>query len=608
MLKINLESLWIMKGSVMLLKTYNDIKKSTDFMSIINNFENAKTIGSMFNAYNQLAAWIKIAFDSFKQSIETKSLFSDKYFDGFDFQVPMVFLINNTISSVESKINSTMHFVAVMNCYESLEEISPLQEVEKITSSYATDSNGNPIDITNIFKTVNVILRKIAIESSLKCYDPDFKPLIDDYLINLAMISNNPFDHSGNDIETILIKDMVKFSLGLGELFPQIFYDQIYENDHNSEAFYQLNLKSEPVRKMIIDILNYRKLKLCLAKIDRIALDITLYLDQWGLGVSEEADTSPNIEYGGPLMPGPNLVNIGSIFDVTKLSDINVGFHKTSSEINGESFIVEYKPSLNQPKNYESKSKAVAPYVSKLTKEITRIYSSNEKEYHEDFQISGDISPTDYYRVKGDVRIFTDTFTMVNPESIFYCMILIDNSCSINDNKKKIMGSILTLFVNTLISHPDKFVHLAAYAQHSSGNRVVTLRRLIDSPVSSISDPSSILHLTSSGVNYDPYAAHEIVTSHSQYFGRISRPLLIVIGDTWPVSQTGKDVKEETRTIFNILKTKYPSLITMNMTVDPNYDPSELYDFFVSISSGDALDKFVKGFSSMIENFVRKEP
>lgn len=578
------------------------LKTDEDYTKLLDDFSSAPTIHEKFRSYSRIAMIIKMMVDDFRQNPRASELLSPRNIDK-DFIVTDIYFNNARFAPCELKINATVYLSVILLCYESLSELTQFN-TEKVVSRYAKDDNKQPLDLTNICREITILLIKTAIENTLRCIDPSFEKLKGEHDIVFSLLCNDPFDHASKfgGSPSVLITDMAIYSFTLGPFFPQIAYENIYLDDHNRDGYDGLFTKSARVRQMKLNLLSPFELINTLNEINKIALDLTLWLDDWGLTESKEPE-------GGSLHVDKNdrtkKQDIFRIAVATGLNSLGPGFCKTK-KINGVDVLIEYKPSYSHNREYEKISKAVEMHIDPISRELARIYSTRTIPCQEDCENNGDIAPVDYYRAKADVKIFTQTYQKTDPYSMFYVMALVDNSCSINDNKKRVMGEILTLLVNTIIAHPDKFTHLCAYAQQSDGNRAVTLRRLIDCPVPELANPSSILHLVSSGVNYDAYAAHEIVTTHADQF-ETARPLLIVCGDSFPVSNSGEDVILETKKIFKSLKEKYPRLITMCLAVDCRYQPYEMYDYFVSLATEQPFSNFINGFTLMIEKILKKE-
>jgi hypothetical protein len=554
-----------------------------------------------------MAVGIKLAVERFLELPEAGRLFLPKTLES-DYHVPGIFFLPHTGAPPAIRFDSTLYYVLEMLSYQDLEEMHTLS-TEKILSRWATDDKGDPVDLTSICQETEVLLRKAVLSENLIRLDPALRDLRETYRDYLLFLSNNPFDHCGacgDTSPTVLIRDLVRFTLVFGELFLVVHYDPIFKDPHFYRAFSHLMKIHREVAGIETDLRDSRSLIKMLALIETRARQVTRWLDDWGLALSHEPDVMISGDQVATETDGFSHLELQTIVEARNLNQLPQSFSKISM-INGSPVVIEYQASLCMGKDYHRLTTEVAPHVTTLRDELTRIYSMCERTVIEECETTGEINPVDYYRAEADVRIFDNTLTRSEPDESFQLLVLVDNSCSINDNKKGMMARILTLVVNTAMDHADKFVHFAAYAQHSTGSRRVTLRRLIDSPTCRLTNPASILHLVSSGVNYDAYAAHELVTTHVRPESTDPRPLLLIVGDAWPVSQTGEDVIRETRSVLGNLKRTYPRLITMCLAVDGRYPPEDLYDYYVSLASKDMFQHFMAEFSKMIARVVLRE-
>lgn len=590
----------------MLLQTRNDQPRDPDELdTMLAKFADSHSPLQKLFYYNRLSSAVKTCIQELFSGKNSKKRSFLSRGSEVDYNVPVTFLASELPGSAESKLKATMYLVLQTLCYQSLQELSPMDNTTKVFSVNAKDKDGSALDITGIYTTLQILLRKRVIDANLLRFEEGLAQSHADFLYHLLCKSMIPFDHAGFMTDrSILIDELAQHCIGFSYLFPQMHFKNAYDDNHVRAAFNELNSRAEQLEDIQFDLTGLR-VQQQMTRISETAHMLTRYLDHWGLSLSKEPDHNTNgsrvavTEAGG----GRRTINCGDLIMATNINQLRGGIPHARF-INGQRIIIEYLPAFQLDSLYAARSHAVAPFVEQLQQELANICAKLEVTISEDCEQNGDICALDKYRDQADMRIFTNIYQQIDPRSKFYLMLLVDNSCSININKQRIMADILCLLVNLIMERPEMFTHVAAYSQHSTGNRNVTMRQLLDAPASEIADPSSIVHLTSSGVNYDAYAAAELVASHREDFGE-ARPLLILIGDSWPVSHSGEDVKNESRNIYRTIKEENPRLITFYFSVDQCHEPTDFYDYVVKMNTTfSGLSDFIEGFTRMVEKVL----
>lgn len=564
----------------------------------------ARSPAELFRHLAAAALPVKLAVDAVRASPWAGRLLGPRHRHG-DFHVPLLFLAQNPGVPPAARFHATVYLVVELLCYQSLAAAFP-PATQPVASRRSRDERGNPLDLTAIARAIEVLLRKTALGACLAKLDPVLGELGGDYAELLLLGVKHPFDHcgpGGGADASILIPELAQFALAFGPLFRVVHFDPLCTDPHYRDALAFLDDTRARAARAPLHSGSPGGLRDAVEHLADLASRATLFLDDWGLGLSREADAAARVDRNprSPLSAG--ALSLPAVAGAASLDQLAASY-RTPRSIAGHPVVVEYQPALSRNADYERHRRRVAPHVGRLSAELSRLYGEREVLVRDECETSGEVSPTEYYRAEADLRIFADLRPRHEPEVRFYVMVLVDNSCSIHDAKRARMAEILTLLAETLLAHPDKFVHLAAYAQHSTGGRVVTLRRLVDGPTDRLRDPSPLLHLTSSGLNYDAFAAHEVVTSHARGFGA-ARPLLLVCGDVWPVSQTGQGVAAETRQVFGELRRRCPRLLTFCLGVDGRLPPQDLYDYFVNVVTQDPFEGFLREFGRLIERVLR---
>lgn len=543
---------------------------------------------------------IKLAVQRLMQSCP------DNIHDGFreayadDYPVPLFLFDQNSVLPRETAFDATVYYCVEMLLYQHLEKLRPL-DTSQIEAKRAMDGD-KPLNLTSIYINTQVFLRKAAIGEMLAKEIPGMALCRCAYKALIALHAKNPFDHSGGSAErSILITELAFYVIGLDRLFQETYYDRIVTDQHNAICF------------EVIDRFR-RDLTDCAAPdpwnaqwsghIATTARGVVEYFDNWGLGNSNEEDAPPDVTSDGGGRGG--CIDLSGVFGARQMNGRAFG---RTAMICGREVDIEYEQPLSAPESWERTTGAITSHIEAIDCQLARILSERTESDIRQCQETGDVYWPDFYRREGDIRIFEDNYRRPSSQSAFYVVLLQDCSCSINPEKRALLTPLLCLLVNVVLNRPENFIHLAAYQQHSSGNKRVTLRRCIDMPTGQILDPSPAIHLAQSGVNYDAFALAEVVQTHCQdYLGpdpvRNETVLAMVVGDFWPVSQTGQDTARETREVYQHLRASYPNLVLCGIGVNPQYSGESLYDHFVSLKAQDPLSAFSDQFTRMIDNIV----
>lgn len=578
--------------------------KSKDSSKIIKKFHKALTISDKLSSYEELSRLIKVIISYFCDSPLGTQIISKKNLK--DYFVSPAFIINADKTNMTSVIMATIYSTIISLSIKSMNLILPPVYINLVSRTSKT-KEGQPVNISSFYRWALNITREFFIRQSLRNSDPTFVNLNDHYVFNALANIENYFDFHPESKKIDLVMPAEYFTK-FYFLFQEhiLFWDEVILAPNNSRAYSFLDKKATQIKKLNFDLNNIIVSHDNLRKIAILAEEIAHYFDEAILrtndGVYNVSTPSP-LPNPGRLMLNRNLMNNFNLENMAQASFL------VSRNINGRPVIFEYKPAeVYDDADYNRRSSYLKKYINKFINEITRIYASSQVINYEIDNTGSKIDAINYYRGEADTKIFENTIKREELLSKFYFMIVIDNSCSINDNKKNKMADILTLIMNTIMNHKDHFAHVTAFAQHSSGNKKVTLHKLIDEQVFKIKNPSSILHLTSNGVNYDSLAFYEIATTHAKEFNKPGiTPVLLGIGDSWPVTHSNPEgVLAEQAEMIQLLKNKFPKMILMYIALDKMHQPEALsYDYFIDAKTDDALNNIISQFSQMITKIVK---
>lgn len=588
------------------VRDYSDvlefIKQTQDFREFrrLNVFGDAIPLDLQWRRVTLASVLVKLAVQRILQSCSTK--IHGRLYEACcdDYPVPLLLFDQDRVFPLETAFDATVYYCIEMLLYQHLEQSQPLDS-SQIEAKKARDGD-KPLNVTAIYINTQVFLRKAVIGEILVQEIPEMELCRYAYKAMMALHAKNPFDHSSGLAErSILITELALYVIGLGRLFQETYFDRIVTDRHNANCFEAINRFRHDVTDCAAPDPWNPKWSGHIATTARRVVD---YFDKWGLGKSNEEDVHPDVTSNGG---GPgSCIELNGVFGARQMNGRAFG---RKALICGHEVDIEYEQPLAAPESWESTTGAVAGYIDVIDRQLARILSERTESVIRQCQETGDVYWPDFYRREGDIRIFEDNYKRPSSHSAFYVVLLQDCSCSINAEKRALLTPLLCLLVNVMMNSPETFIHLASYQQHSSGNKRVTLRRCIDMSPGQIVDPSPAIHLAQSGINYDAFALAEVIQTHCQdYLGpdpvRNETVLAMVVGDFWPVSQTGQDSARETKEVYQHLRASYPNLVLCGIGVNPQYSGESLYDHFVALNAQDPLSAFTDQFTRMIDDIV----
>jgi hypothetical protein len=346
-------------------------------------------------------------------------------------------------------------------------------------------------------------------------------------------------------------------------------------------------------------------------KIGQLALEITRLTDRQRIHTKGDVPEIGSRQGGqvGKLPHGrQDFSKFAFLLNLNGLDSIPVSGNTFTRTVIGQQVTYEILPALAMDTEYQLISESVRVHLFDLIENLKKIKSKQSDSRLIEFQDYGtEIDPINYYRREADMLIFKNQENYLAERTKINLYILRDCSCSIGEEKRKFINKISVLLMESLIAEPYLFHNIVAYSQHSTGNKKVTMHKMLLGDVRSISTPSTILQDKSSGVNYDAFALYQLITEHVPKVPALTEELVVLIGDQWPVSH-GKEVKRENHDILSELKHNYPHLIICYIAVNEQYPPADLfYDYFISLKGNDSFQHFIFKFSKMIDNILENK-
>ncbi|MFC2089033.1 hypothetical protein ACFLSX_05465 [Calditrichota bacterium] len=546
-----------------------------------------------------------------KKMLKSKYLTSESFNN--DFNINTMFIENAAKTSPLKALFATIYLHLTLSILGSFDSIFPVPQ-DKVLSKYSK-INENPLDITSIYRAVNSSLRKIAIVQALNRKDSIFSDLQYYFRQNIIRNLNNPFKYNPTDDLNMILHAEVFSALfaALGKSFISVFFVQLFYAPVNRYTYHLFLDAEQKIKARDIKISPRKQFIKDMKFIDTLAKNITEQIDVFTRIIDDEQDSAPNM-LSPAQRPVQNSFNLNFLL-ANSLSDLNSSLYsRTSRTILGKSYPIVFRPSLDNQNDFSSRSSKLQSKTNSLKADLLKIHVDELDSFIRYRQSTGFLDKRELWKViAAQDSIKADIFKSISHVSLtknqIYLHLLVDNSCSMNPDKRKVVRDILTMLTNIILQFPNMFVYVSAAAQHSEGNKEVTIRKTFDGPVENVSvnSLSRIIHTHQQGLNYDGIALYELIAQNSYKWEEYNAiPVVIMIGDAWPVSHS-EDVKQEQAKIIAHLKQRHPELILMYIAINQCYNPEELsYDYFVSIKSNDLIAEFLIQFKKMISKIFKE--
>lgn len=472
-----------------------------------------------------------------------------------------------------------------------------------VKSKYSFNQSGEPVDISYIDTTVRKCLRVALLRKYLVSRSEKLAVGDQAYIQNMALLSTELFNWDNPGSFDLLVEGSEFFKIAelLGDFFVILYSYSFIRNPLYQNAY---RLFKDHVSGLTLTS-DLSKLESVMAETDLAAEELVKFIDQYLIASQSRKPASLpsfslNSNRGG--MTGSLFkdfpFNATSTFSTMEVENV-LGFNVT----------YKFVPPVANLNNFNKIVRVDKASINRLYETFQLIKSQHLVHHVKPFEQTGAIDIENFYRRFSDCLVFEDEYKKVSLSTRFNLLFLFDNSCSINDNKKRLMQAISSLLLLTVKDFPEIFSQLVAYAQNTEGTKVVALRKLADCKVQDIRNMDRILHIQSTGVNHDVFALHKVLRLHEkQLFQRKStKTVAIIIGDAWPISVAG-NVQEEQEVLMQNIRQRFKDLIIIYVAIDENRHPRDLsYDYFIRQKSEDfSLSYFLHQFTAVIKHIISK--
>ncbi len=573
-----------------------------DLLKGMNKILTSGSVNGFMENFNRFNVDYTLAIDCFRQSADAQLLLSPRVRDA-PFYFPVCYLKRTDLSD-PLRIQAMICQTLIDLCTASLDEKMPCDMEPLKALNILTGAERTPYDLSSIYQVSQRGLRTGLLLNNLQVVH-GFQQLLASWQTALYLELEhhfvfNPETHKELD----LISDIHEFLEIVFYLRERAFF------------FYYTELCCAPINlqfsQKVLHFLNslcLRKLDItraaCLAETSALVRDaarrITRFFDD--PLILRISDKPPAFD----VMSMARRMNV-RISLRRDLQILDQGYI-VQRMIAGEMRPIEYQPPLHFDQDYSLRINGLGDAVQGLLQRLIQIRMETIQESdYEPLQQSGEPDPEELYKRRLDTKFFVESHEQVELSTCLYPMFLIDNSCSIHAQKREKMADLLMTFFLAIKECPELFSHATAMAQHSTGSGRITLRLLVDKLAEELqeSDLTTLLHLTSMGVNYDIFAAYELVSHCAGKNGFAATiPLLIMAGDAWPVGHR-KNVKEEQKEVMALLKSQYPRMIICYLATDALFPPADLsYDYWISLAHDEPMQGVMVKIGDMIENIIR---
>jgi hypothetical protein len=513
----------------------------------------------------------------------------DIWFDNLFAHPPLIF--------IESSANGTLFYNALQLLVKCYERNAPMKE-NKVTSRIHFDANGNPDNLTNVFKVLVKAFREFMIIKYMIHHSPLLKELHPDFLFSMANFVENNFARNPTaDLDVIMPAEVfVRLVCIFRKDLPLIYYRQMT----GAYIYQKISEKIlSRLNKIDIDFNNPFDSTNKAEEIEQLAISITHEIDRFirrdveGYSVKSGSAVKKSI-------PGRKLLN-NAFFAFQEETDEEI-IDIYSSEVNNTSFIVHIVKARHLPNRFRTIQNQLNKYTSEVTRDIFKLKSKNQQN-RKFLSYCGLLNIQNAYRKNlEDTRFFSVNEKVDRWSNAFDVFFLIDNSCTIPP-KVNTLQQVLVLLTSVISTHPDIFPTIHAYAQKGS-NKTVYLTPLIEGDTALIKNWGSLIYYNCKMVNYDPFALFEILRRNENLLSPGNRiQLVFVVGDAWPVSMEN-NVKDEGKKIMTFLRNKFPKMVIIDIASNPLYIPEDLgYDYCIRLNS----DSFsIASFNQQFKNVILK--
>jgi len=540
-----------------------------------------------------------VSIDRFRQSEVGDRLLTDHYMN-----VPLYFPLQYAEQkelSMQMRLQAMFCQSLLTLCLSSLEEVQPQDQTQIKAVNVFDGQPPVPYDLSGVYHLAQLGLRAALVQHNLQNV-ANFAELLSAWQSTYYMASEHHFVyHPDTHKDLDLISDINEFLQMIFRLQRRTFtlyFPEICCAPTNL-MFSQKVLKQIDAMQLEYHLANPRSLQRTLAAVKEAALYLTRLIDDPLLLRIPEQTRTPSQGQGILQARQPRrrpAINMN-------LQILPQGF-MTQRIIAGELRPIEYQPPLHFYDDFALREPKLLHPAQALITRLMKIMITQKREIPlEPLQVTGEPDAEEIYKKRLDPHFFIESDEENGKAVKLYVMLLVDNSCSMNVLKREKAADTLVTFALAIKACPEIFAQITAMAQHSSGDRKITLRLLLDAAPAELADLSPLLHLTSSGVNYDAFAAYELVHHCCERFHGVV-PLLVLLGDAWPVGHS-KDVREEQKELFALLKAEFPNLIVLYLATDQRYPPQELsYDYFVSATHDTSLMTIVGKIGETIEQII----
>ena len=514
--------------------------------------------------------------------------------------VPLSFIDRDEdILSSRDAFDCSLYFLietALQDSYERLVQPDKPNIMSKFSMMVLENGTKKSIDLSYQYPLIYSCFVRLLLANKLNMAGGVLKEIRKTFIRGLHLGDEYYFSHYDTEFDvTISPERFIQIYSRYGDLALLKFFNPIKYSPLYKAQWKLLEKKTKELYADRASVLRKNRL------IDRMTREIIAFGDRSNLHVGHPGKV--NLGLDSPILPRGRKLDDLAMLDVFRLDQImNEGYRQTFV-INGQGVEVELKPALHQisAMEYDLIKQETQHIVKPISKKLLEFNNqSNGKKTISHFEKTGGMDIENWYRRDFDGLVFQQEYTTITLRTKLKLVFLIDNSISISPEKQKFIKQIGTTLIEVARAFPQNFPQIIAYAQHSSGNKKVTLHHLADVRTESLSNPSKLLHLDRSGVNYDMYAARVVVDLHKDQL-KEGKTMFILLGDSWPIGLK-EDVKVESRKIIQSIKKDFPNLILTYLATNKQYDPLLLgFDHYIEISSSDSVNEFAKYFIKMIE-------
>jgi len=494
-------------------------------------------------------------------------------------------------------------YVSLLKPYIKLFESKMPLTQRTVKSRYSVNASNEPLDISSIDSAVRKCIRIALQRKHLTSKVPRLAEYDQAYAENLALVSSDMFNWDNPGSYDLLVDGSEFFKVAeiLGDFIVILYSRSFIRNPLYQEAY---QLFREKVSSLSFSS-SKSKAKSEMSGIDLAAEEIVSFIDQHLIASNKQA--SPQIPYF-PLNSNRSEFS-GIQFKQIHDDAVNAFATMQFETILGHNVAFKFMPPVTSNNGFNRLVRIDKLYTNRLYETFQEIRSQHLCHHFRPFEQTGAIDIENFYRRHSDCLVFADDSKKPVLKSRFNMLFLFDNSCSINDNKKRCMQAISSLIFMTIRDFPEIFSHLLAYAQNTAGTKVVALRKLVDCKAQEVRNLERMFHIHSSGVNHDIFALHKILSLHDRalFQSTNTKTVAILIGDAWPISVSG-DVQEEQEELLQDIRRRYKELIILYIAIDENRPPRDLsYDYYISQKSDAfSISTFLNQFTPVIRQIIQK--